>query len=443
MLVDHLFTGLPTWVQIYFWIVLVIELATFAGVIALLVAGRRYRSLIRRAGDVDEAEFLWVFLVPALNEEVTIADSIARLRATTATHAVFLVVDDGSDDRTGEILGKIDDPRLRVLTRAAPHARQGKAAALNAAYRMLRQDLLRTPELSRWTEDRVIVAIVDADGRLASDAPRSVARHLRDQGVGGVQVLVRIYNRRGPLTWAQDVEFASFGLVFQAGRSWWGVANMGGNGQFNRLSALASVDDGDGPWRDRLTEDQDLGVRLVQAGWAGVHDNDIAIDQQGLNSLRRLYRQRTRWAQGNWQALGLLRGVLRPKLPLLGRIDTAFYLVTPLLQLMTGIAFATSIVLAIAWGTAYNPAVWWVLIFFVGVSFGPGLVTLVIRGGRWYSPVVALVEIIPYTIYSWLTFPVLAISLVRQLAGRTSWVKTARESIEDPRDPTGEVTPVG
>ena len=49
---------------------------------------------------------------------------------------------------------------------------------------------------------------------------------------------------------------------------------MGGNGQFNRLAALDSIADADagGPWRNQLTEDQDLGLRLIAAGWRGVSE---------------------------------------------------------------------------------------------------------------------------------------------------------------------------
>ena len=39
------------------------------------------------------------------------------------------------------------------------------------------------------------MVIVDADGRLAPDAPRYAAAHFADERVGGVQSLVRIYNR--------------------------------------------------------------------------------------------------------------------------------------------------------------------------------------------------------------------------------------------------------
>ena len=61
--------------------------------------------------------------------------------------------------------------------------------------------------------------------------------------MGGVQSLVRIYNRGRLLTWLQDLEFSVYGYLFQAGRSDWGTAGMGGCGQFNRLSALDQLAD--------------------------------------------------------------------------------------------------------------------------------------------------------------------------------------------------------
>ncbi|WP_457101567.1 glycosyltransferase family 2 protein [Microbacterium sp. P5_E9] len=436
--VGQLYPGVPTWAQVLFTVALVVALGSFISVITLVVLSARFRRLLRRAegaeaaDPIDESEFVWVFLVPALNEEVTIADAVARLQATRAARSIILVIDDGSEDATPEILASIDDPRLQVLTRRAPDSRQGKAAALNAAYREL-ETLLASPELAGVPRDHVVVGVIDADGRLDPDSPAQVVRHFVRPNVGGVQVLVRIYNRRGFLTWAQDVEFTTFGLIFQAGRAWWGTANMGGNGQFTRLSALDAVadDQAGGPWRDRLTEDQDLGVRMIQAGWAGEQDNDATIDQQGLNSLRRLYRQRVRWAQGNWQALTLLRGTGRARTSILGHIDAVWYLLTPPLQLTVGVGFAVSIILDLVDDVGYQPPYLLTAIFFASIAFGPGLVALILRGGRWFSVFTALVLVIPYTIYSWMVFPVLFVSLVRQLAGRTSWTKTAREPLGD------------
>ncbi len=91
---------------------------------------------------------------------------------------------------------------------------------------------------------RVIVVIVDADGRLGPGGPALRRRRTSPiRVVGGVQSLVRIYNRQRFLTWMQDVEFSVYGFLFQAGRNGWGTAGMGGNGQFNRLSALDAIAD--------------------------------------------------------------------------------------------------------------------------------------------------------------------------------------------------------
>src|SRR5262249_17469368 len=149
------------------------------------------------------------------------------------------------------------------------------------------------------------------DGRLDGAAPSFAASHFVEPRVGGVQALVRIYNRRHLLTWLQDVEFSVYGYLFQAGRNHWETAGMGGHGQFNRLRALAELADDEGPWRHRLTEDQDLGIRLLAAGWEGHQDLRATIDQQGLSRLRPLLRQRTRWSQGNLQAMDLCGALVR------------------------------------------------------------------------------------------------------------------------------------
>ena len=66
-----------------------------------------------------------------------------------------------------------------------------------------------------------------------------------------------------------------------------GTAGMGGNGRGDGLSALDAVADAGGPWRDRLTEDQDLGLRLIAAGWKGRARQELraVVEQQGLPGL--------------------------------------------------------------------------------------------------------------------------------------------------------------
>lgn len=433
-LIIDAFAGLPLWIQVFFWVVLGIVVTTFISSISLFLLSIMARTQIRRLRRLShvsgktEADFLWVFVVPALNEAVTIRDAVGRLRQTNATHALFLVVDDASDDGTDAILGAIVDSRLKVLRRHLPLARVGKAAALNDAYRYLRDVVLVEPEMRQWDETNTIMCVVDADGRLNTDAPVHVAPHFHDPRTGGVQSLVHIYNQRTPLTWAQNVEFSSFGRLFQLGRTWWGTANMGGNGQFNRLAALTSVSDEDGPWRHRLTEDQDLGVRLLQAGWRGHQENRALISQQGLNSLRKLYKQRVRWAQGGWQCLSLLSGTKNIETSLIGKIDAAYYLLLPLLQLINGAGFLLSIILAVFTSHGFVAYAPWIIVFFLGLGLGPGAIVQLSQSKRWYWIIPNLILVIPYTLYSWIVFPVVAAALVRHLTNNTSWKKTGREA---------------
>lgn len=427
----NFFQGIVLPIQILFWIVLGIAISSVLSAAVLAINAARQRHRI--AGDPDrptrESDYLWVFMVAALNEEITIADAVGRLQATEATNRVILVVNDGSNDGTGEILAAMPDPDLHVLTRTLPNARRGKAAALNDAYRYLIGSVLTEPRYAKWSHERVIVGVIDADGRLDPRAPAAVARHFSSRRIGGVQTLVRIYNRRGYLTWAQDVEFSVFGTLFQSGRTWWGTANMGGNGQFNRLSALADVADDTGPWRDRLTEDQNLGVRLIHQGWRSAQENSVTIDQQGLHSIRRLYRQRTRWAQGAWQALSLLGGVRRARVGFLASCDLVYYLLTPALQLVTGVGLVAAIVLNFFRDVPFVPASVPVLLFFLSLGFLPGFIALLHRGRGLGGTILAVLLSLPYLIYSWMLFPVLVRALVRHLAGSTSWSKTAREAL--------------
>ena len=53
----------------------------YAWTVVLFVTGGRYLGCCANARQGSEADYLWVFMVPALNEGVTIADSVERLRS--------------------------------------------------------------------------------------------------------------------------------------------------------------------------------------------------------------------------------------------------------------------------------------------------------------------------------------------------------------------------
>lgn len=437
MEIFFLYWGLPGWIATVFTIALVIVLITNLQGFTLFFTG--WAAIAKRPkAEVENADkFHWVFLVPALNEEVTIRDSVDRLVALEAKHKTILVIDDGSEDATPTILSELDVPELTVLRREKPNAQVGKAAALNDAWRYFQEEVAKQPEYSGFSEDDVIFVIVDADGRLDPRTATYLSGHFLDPEVGGVQLSVRIYNRYNPLAWMQDVEFGIYGGLYQTGRTLTGTASMGGNGQANRLTALNSVvGDHSGPWRDYLTEDQDLGLTLIESGWDGHHESRVAVAQQGLSNIRTLYRQRTRWAQGNIQALRHVPLLRHGREGVLAKLDLMWAVLQPPLQAFIGFATILALYAAIAWNTPFVVPnsqwmwIWLAFLFFLGFG-GTAIGCISIGRGRGFSGYLrGLLIAIPYAFYSWLLWPVIVRAFWRQLRGSTGWAKTAREPME-------------
>ena len=412
---------------------------TFAWTVFMFVRGWWAETHPTRLARHDTDRFMWVFLVPALNEAVTIRDTVRRLLDINLAHRLIVVIDDGSDDATPSILEGMAHRELKVLRREAP-AQTGKAAALNHAYRSL-DGLIGSVDRSR-----VIVVVVDADGRLHPNACRYAASHFRDATVGGVQALVRIYNRRyHPLRWLQDLELTAQSHLYQAARDRWGTASMLGNGQFSRLSALDEMTDYVGPWRDRLTEDQDLGLRLVLYGWRCDQDLRAVVEQQGPPSVRAFFRQRTRWSQGNLQAFELIRSIRIARAPVLARLEMVSYILFPLVQTFVAAALLSMIGLA-AVGTlpfwAGGPT--WALAVFYLLAVGGNILACIaarrVLGVRGWVSGFILGQL--YAVYSWFIWPVLLRAALRQYRRHTDWWRTEREPIDVETEPAKQTTAV-
>ncbi|GAA0636665.1 hypothetical protein GCM10010174_67950 [Kutzneria viridogrisea] len=112
----------------------------------------------------------------------------------------------------------------------------------------------------------------------------------------------------------------------QTGDELLGSVDLGGNGQFVRLTDLMRF--GDSPWSCCLVED--LGLRLHLAGARVRYATNAVITQQAVVDPSRLGRQRTRWGQGNLQCLRYLPRLVRSanvRVPAL--LDFAYYLLAP------------------------------------------------------------------------------------------------------------------
>ncbi|RJQ44248.1 MAG: DUF2334 domain-containing protein [Gaiellales bacterium] len=380
-------------------------------------------------GEYDP-DLLFVVVVPALNEELVIGKTLDHLLSLKDDNLLILVVNDDSDDDTRDIVLGYPQDRVKLIDHPRALSRQGKGRVLNYAFRyLMASDIVKQKGTSK-----VIYGVLDADGRVEKNLVSEINPYFADPRSGAVQVGVRISNANtNILTKWQNFEFLAFARLAQKAREHLGSVGLGGNGQFVRLSALASL--GSEPWTDCLTEDLDLGIRLMLKGWQNHYCSNTFVAQQGVPTMKALIRQRTRWFQGHltcWRHIPALS--YRHKEPS-ARIDTIYYLLAPLMVfvfLPSSLLFIMWSVYFIATGASsltfspldYIPAI---LIWYL-FSFGavPTVVWTFWREEKDMSGWKAFLwaHIFSFFYIFWFLAGIKAV--IRLARGEGSWVKTGR-----------------
>ena len=384
------------------------------------------------------------FIVPCLNEELVIGETVRRLLDQPGCTVV--VVDDGSTDETAlrarlAAQQRGEPERLLILTRHGEDSRQGKGAALNAAYPLV----LRHVRERGLATDSVIVAVMDADGRLSPGAIGSALALFSDDRVGGVQLVVRIRDRRKLIGQFQDIEFWMISALSQFARSISGTVSLGGNGQFTRLNALEGLD-GE-PWSRSLTEDLDLGLRLIAKGWRITTPVNGYVDQQPVDTLPRLLRQRTRWYQGHMDSIRRLPELWRStRVNEVAILEVTSYLLVPWLIVLPwsilqqwifyqifassgqGV-FATDLG-GLPWQMTY--AVLWYLL-----SFAPNLFIGFIYARRTRAVTLRRALVLGHLMIAWnyIGYAAAWRALFRIVLRRNNWTKTSRSQEEHDASP--------
>ncbi len=266
-----------------FWYPAIMSAIWIAGGIIFYFCNERKKAL-----PLYETPFVSV-LVPCYNEEDTIENTVKELSALKYPDYEIIVINDGSSDRTSEIVRSIADkyPRMRFIDLKE---NCGKA---NALY------------LGLIAAKGEILVGVDSDSYIMPDALNYMVPHFTNrfngERVGAVTGNPRVRNRSSLLAKIQLCEYASIiSLIKRTQRIWGKVMTVSGVVVAFRKRALMDAELWD---RDMITEDIGVTWKLEKKFW------DVRYEPRALcmmlvpETVIGLAKQRKRWASGGMEIL--------------------------------------------------------------------------------------------------------------------------------------------
>jgi cellulose synthase/poly-beta-1,6-N-acetylglucosamine synthase-like glycosyltransferase len=227
-------------------------------------------------------------LIPAHNEEIVIGDTIESMLKIVypKDKLQIIVINDGSTDRTKEIIERYAEKHECVQLYDIPKGEggKGKSRTLNIGIRAAKGD---------------IIAIYDADNTPDKDSLRYlVAQLLQHKELGAVLGKFRTVNKdKNWLTRFINIETLSFQSMLQAGR--WQMHNIATLPGTNFVIWNWLIKKLNGWDEEALTEDSELSIRIYQEGYKIKFIPYAITYEQEPESWNVWIKQRMRWVRGN------------------------------------------------------------------------------------------------------------------------------------------------
>ena len=365
--------------------------------------------------------FVSIF-IPAHNEEFTIEDTVRSVCELDYNNEEgeplyeLIVVNDGSTDRTGEILSglKKEFPQVKIVTRHPPRSGKGKGFVLNDALTLSRGE---------------IIGVFDADTRVKPHYLKTIVQYLNSD-IDGVQSRVKMFNKNENfLARMQHVEFATFGNTLIAKDNLDHTGFLGGNGQFVRKQAIIDCGRWDG---FAVTEDLNLAIKIILNGGKISYCSEVAVYQEAVTNWRAFFRQRTRWAIGNFETLFVyFPQIVRSKLSFKKKFNVLEHISFYSFNLLIFFGFVITIINAISWFFFHNTTMIRMNApIFVGIlsgiAFFPTIILALLRDKL--GPVEFIKDMVKYYIYCFHLIPLFFITMHTMMTRKErKWVKTVHK----------------
>jgi cellulose synthase/poly-beta-1,6-N-acetylglucosamine synthase-like glycosyltransferase/peptidoglycan/xylan/chitin deacetylase (PgdA/CDA1 family)/spore germination protein YaaH len=277
-------TFYTNWFLIYLFltaIFLALGRVVLIGILALrqFSESKKYRALNQNDVDLPPVSII----VPAYNEEITATKTIESLLKTEYPNFEIIFINDGSKDKTFEIVNAAygNHPLVQVLDK--PNG--GKASALNFGITHAKH---------------AFVICIDADTQLKDDAVFHLMTYFTDEEIGAVAGTVKVGNTHNMITNFQSIEYIT---AQNMDRRAFDLINSitvvpGAIGAF-RKSAIFNAG---GFTYDTLAEDCDLTMRILKAGYIVKNCAEAIAYTEAPETTNGLLKQRFRWSFGVMQS---------------------------------------------------------------------------------------------------------------------------------------------
>jgi len=232
-------------------------------------------------------------IIPAYNEEKNIEATVKSvLSADYPNDREIIIVDDGSKDRTAQIVKKLS--KKNKIVRLVKGMHQGKAKAINLGMRNMKNDFF---------------IVLDADTEIEKNSIVELVLPFSKKKIAAIASTIRVRKSSKILTWFQHFEYANSMAFRYVSDKINGVNVVPGFCAF-RKSAMEKIGGFKG---DTAVEDLDVCFYLKKAGYEITMAPKSVAYTRVPESLNGWFKQRIRWAAGTFQVLGKHRKLLFKK----------------------------------------------------------------------------------------------------------------------------------
>ncbi len=253
----------------FYMVFILLSLAVYKGKISV---NEKKQKLLRKP--------LVSFVIPAYNEEATIADTISSLKKIKYDNVEFIILNDGSRDSTSKIVRRAikGNKKFRFIDNKN---NKGKARTLNQGIRLSKGEF---------------IVCMDADSIVEPSIVSKVLPYFNSENVGAVTVTVEVNNPKNLLLKIIAIEFSlGLSLLLKLFSFLDIVYVTPGPFSIYRAKALREIGGFD---PSNITEDHEIAFRLYKAGYKIRNSIEGRVYTTLPETFKGIFIQRRRWYSG-------------------------------------------------------------------------------------------------------------------------------------------------